>query len=105
MPDFVDSPSVFTPVVAATPIAAIAPTPPHVLQPVIGPAGHGLDPAIALIEISDSEEGEGELYGGDWNDSFDFAADPNAFNPFVVQAFVYPSSDDEEFASLVALFK
>ncbi|MEG1768809.1 MAG: hypothetical protein RR311_10110 [Comamonas sp.] len=67
------------------------------------PAPSGLAICIANTWIMLEDESHDEDDEG-WNDTFDYAAHPDALDPFAEQVFVYPAegSGDEEFAALVA---
>lgn len=82
---------------SATPATTSAPAP-------LGLAIWIGDTWLMLDDLEDEDQDPDEG-ADDWNDNFDFAAHPDALNPFVEQPLVYPADagdDDEDFAALVA---
>lgn len=75
-----------------------APTP----APAPAPSGLAMGVSNSWFSLVDIEDEDQDDDG--WDHSFDYAAQPDALNPYAAQSFVYPSDDsaDKEFAALVA---
>jgi hypothetical protein len=71
------------------------------------PSGLAICIANTWIMLDDLEDEDPDEGADGWNDTFDYAAHPDALNPFAGQPLVYPADagDDEDFAALVAFEK